>query len=172
LNTGLHDKSPDATNPHRYTSYSLIILLQTTLVRFLAVGGLEPDIVLVWIVFYALRRGQISGTIAGFASGLLLDLLSVQTACSGSPPVKDRCGFLTGYYFNENKTLQTLGSYRSVLILAGMAFVHNLIYFTIFLQGTDVGVWGTLALYGIPSAAYTAAIGLLPMFAYARRLLS
>jgi rod shape-determining protein MreD len=151
----------------------LIILLQTTLVRFLAVGGLEPDIVLVWIVFYALRRGQISGTIAGFASGLLLDLLSGADGMLGLAALsKTVVGFLTGYYFNENKTLQTLGSYRSVLILAGMAFVHNLIYFTIFLQGTDVGVWGTLALYGIPSAAYTAAIGLLPMFAYARRLLS
>lgn len=151
----------------------LIILLQTTLVRFLAVGGLEPDIVLVWIVFYALRRGQISGTIAGFASGLLLDLLSGADGMLGLAALsKTVAGFLTGYYFNENKTLQTLGSYRSVLILAGMAFVHNLIYFTIFLQGTDVGVWGTLALYGIPSAAYTAAIGLLPMFAYARRLLS
>jgi len=151
----------------------LILLLQTTLVRFLAVGGLEPDIVLVWIVFYALRRGQIPGTIAGFASGLLLDLLSGADGMLGLAALsKTVAGFLTGYYFNENKTLQTLGSYRSVLILAGMAFVHNLIYFTIFLQGTDVGVWGTLALYGIPSAAYTAAIGLLPMFAYARRLLS
>jgi lipopolysaccharide export LptBFGC system permease protein LptF len=35
----------------------LFVLLQTTLTQYLAVGGLSPDIALIWIVYLALRRG-------------------------------------------------------------------------------------------------------------------
>jgi len=43
----------------------LFVLLQTTIAQYLAVAGLSPDIALIWIVYLALRRGQITGTIAG-----------------------------------------------------------------------------------------------------------
>ena len=78
---------------------------------------------------------------------------------------------MAGYFFSENKTLQTLGSYRFILIILSVAFVHNLIYFIIFLQGSGVHWWQAIILYGVPSALYTAGVGLLPMFIFARRSL-
>ena len=150
----------------------LVLLLQTTLGRYLAVAGLPPDIAMIWIVTLALRRGQLAATVAGFGTGLMLDLLSGADGMLGLSALAATCGgFMAGYFYNENKTLQTLGSYRYILIILSVALVHNLIYFIIFLQGSGVHWWQAIFLYGVPAAAYTAAVGLLPMFIYARRLL-
>jgi rod shape-determining protein MreD len=150
----------------------LFILLQTTLARYLAIAGLSPDIALIWIVYLALRRGQIAGTVAGFCTGLVLDLLSGSDGMLGLAALaKTAAGFTAGYFFNENKTMQTLGSYRFILIILSVSLVHNLIYFIIFLQGSGVHWWQAIVLYGVPSAIYTAALGLIPTFVFARRTL-
>jgi rod shape-determining protein MreD len=150
----------------------LFVLLQTTIAQYLAVAGLSPDIALIWIVYLALRRGQITGTIAGFFTGLVLDLLSGNDGMLGLAALaKTAGGFMAGYFFSENKTLQTLGSYRFILIILAVSLVHNLIYFIIFLQGSGAHWWQAILLYGIPAALYTAAFGLIPTFVFARRAL-
>jgi rod shape-determining protein MreD len=150
----------------------LFVLLQTTLTQYLAVWGLSPDIALIWIVYLALRRGQITGTVAGFFTGLVLDLLSGNDGMLGLAALaKTAGGFTAGYFFSENKTLQTLGSYRFILIILAVSLVHNLIYFIIFLQGSGAHWWQAILLYGIPAALYTAAVGLIPTFVFARRAL-
>lgn len=151
----------------------VVILLQTTIARYLTIGGLPPDITILWIVYLSIRRGSITGTTAGFFAGLTIDMLSGADGMLGlSALSKTVAGFTAGYFHNENKTLQTLGSYRFILIVAFAAALHNLIYFIIFLQGSDVGWWGAVMSYGLPAAAYTAAAGLIPMFAFARRYLA
>ncbi len=150
----------------------LFILLQTTVARYLAVAGLTPDLALIWIVYLSLRRGQITGTIAGFLTGLALDLLSGNDGMLGLAALsKTAGGFTAGYFFNANKTLQTLGSYRFILIILSVSLVHNLIYFVIFLQGSGAHWWEAILLYGVPAALYTAAVGLIPTFVFARRAL-
>ncbi len=150
----------------------LFILLQTTLAQYLAVAGLSPDIALIWIVYLSLRRGQIAGTVAGFFTGLILDLLSGSDGMLGLAALsKTAGGFMAGYFFNENKTVQTLGSYRFILIILSSSLVHNLIYFIIFLQGSGAHWWQAILLYGVPAALYTAAVGLIPAFVFARRAL-
>jgi rod shape-determining protein MreD len=150
----------------------LFVVLQTTLAQELAVSGLAPDLAMIWIVSLALRRGQVAGTLAGFSTGLLLDLTSGADGMLGLAALATMAGgFTAGYFYNENKTLQTLGSYRFILILLFSSLVHNLIYFIIFLQGSGVHWWQAILLYGVPAALYTSAVGLLPMFVFARRLL-
>jgi rod shape-determining protein MreD len=151
----------------------LVLVVQTTLLRYMALGGLTPDLILIWVVVIAIRRGQIPATVAGFCAGLALDLLSGNDGMLGLAALtKTAAGFLAGYFYSENKVLQTLSSYRFILTLLLVATVHNLVYFIIFLQGSEVSWWGAVLFYGIPSAIYTAAVGLIPMFAFARKALS
>lgn len=151
----------------------LLLLLSTTLVKFLAISEIVPDILLVWIVYVAIREGQIAGMTAGFLLGLVVDLLSGPDGMTGvSALAKTVAGFLAGYFYNENKTLQTLGGYQFIVAIGVVSLVHNVIYFLIFLQGTDMSWWRMILVYGVPTTLYTAAIGLLPMFAIARKYLS
>jgi rod shape-determining protein MreD len=156
-----------------YTLVSLLLLLlSTTLVRFFAISEIVPDILLVWIVYIAIREGQVAGMTAGFLLGLLVDLLSGPDGMMGlSALSKTIAGFLGGYFYNENKTLQTLGGYQFIVAIGVVSLVHNVIYFLIFLQGTDMGWWKMILSYGVPTTLYTAAVGLLPMFAIARKYL-
>jgi rod shape-determining protein MreD len=150
-----------------------VIILQTTVGQFLAIGGVQPDIALVWVVLISLRYGQVAGTAAGFLTGVLIDILGGTDSMVGlSALAKTMAGFLAGYFSNENKTVQTLGSYRFLLILALSSTVHQILYFTIFLQGSGIGVWHAIFFYGLPAACYAVAAGVVPMFIASRRISS
>lgn len=157
-----------------YLTFSIVfIILHTTLIKFFSIRDIVPDILIVCIGYVAIREGQVAGTISGFLIGLALDLLSGQDGMLGlSALSKTVAGFTAGYFYNENKVMQTLGSYVFIIVIGVSAFVHNILYFTIFLQGTTLGVWEMMLRYGIPATLYTAAVSLLPMFAFARKYLS
>ena len=161
----------------RVASYTLgsllLVLLSTTLLQFLTIRDLAPDILLVWIVYIAIREGQIAGTSAGFLIGLAVDLLSGDDSMVGlSALSKTVGGFLAGYFYNENKTMQTLGGYQFLIAVGVVSLVHNVIYFLIFLQGTESRPWQIILSYGVLGALYNVATGLLPMFVVARKNLT
>jgi len=147
-----------------------VVVAYTLLADLVAIAGLTPDLPLVAVVFVALRYGQIPGTLAGFGTGLALDLLSAGDGVMGlSALAKTVAGFLAGYFYNETKTQQLLGGYEFIVLVGAVALVHNVLYFVVLLQGTDIG-WGLAILrYGIPSALYTAAASLIPMFIVSRK---
>jgi len=146
-----------------------LLFLQTTFIPLLSLGGIVPDLLLVWVVFTALRRGQVETTVAGFLVGLLQDLVSTQLFGLAALS-KTVAGFLAGYFYNENKTDQTLGTYRFLLIVGLCSLVHNGIYFLIFLQGTDSSLILSTVQFSLATTAYTMAVSALPMFAFSRRL--
>ncbi len=146
----------------------LFLVIHATLVNFLTIGDAIPDILIIWVVYIALTKGQMSGLLAGFAIGLFVDLIS-GGVLGLSALTKALAGFSAGYFFNENKTEQTLSTWKFVIAVGISALLHNVIYFVIFLQGTDVGWWLALVLHGIPSTFYTTALATVPMFVFRRK---
>ena len=151
----------------------LLFLIHSFLVSYLTIIHVVPDILLIWIVYLAIRRGQLAGTVAGFAIGLLLDLSSGEASMLGLAALtKSIGGFVAGYFFNENRMFQILGSYKFVVAVGVIALVHNTLYFLIFLQGTSIVMWDILLQYALPASLYTALLALLPMFIFARKHIS
>jgi len=145
-----------------------LLLLQTTFVPFLSIGGFLPDPLLLWVVYVAIRRGQMEATITGFLVGLLQDAVSMQFF-GLSALTKTIAGFVAGYFFNDNSTEQTLGSYRFLTILFLSSFVHNIVYYGIFLQGIQDSVFLTMIEFGIATSIYTVVVGVFPMFTFVRK---
>lgn len=52
-------------------------VLQSTLLHWVALRGVKPDLALIILVFAAVRRGSMSGQVTGFVSGLVEDLVSL-----------------------------------------------------------------------------------------------
>jgi rod shape-determining protein MreD len=147
-----------------------LFVIQTTLVPQIAIGTIVPDLILIWIVYLGITRGHAPATIAGFFLGFLLDILSGPQRMLGlSSLAKSIAGFAAGYTFNENKTEQTLSGLISILILFGISLVHNLLYFLIFLQGVDFSWNSVMLFHALPTTIYTTAVGLIPMFVFARK---
>lgn len=147
----------------------VFLLVQTTIVPHLAILSIVPDLVLIWIVYVAIAYGQVQAMTAGFLLGLLLDVLSSGESMLGlSALTKTLAGFLAGYTYNENKIAQYLSGPQFPLLLIAVSLVHNLLYFLIFLQGSDLRWDETILQFGIPATVYTAAVAVIPMFVFAR----
>jgi rod shape-determining protein MreD len=145
-----------------------LLLLQTTFIPYLSIGGFLPDVFLIWVVYVAIRRGQLEATITGFVVGLLQDAISMQFF-GLSALAKTIAGFAAGYFFNENSTEQTLGSYRFLTILLLSSFVHNIIYYGVFLQGIQDSVFTTMIEFSVFTGLYTVVLGVFPMFTFVRK---
>jgi rod shape-determining protein MreD len=144
-----------------------LFIFQSTFVRFIAIENITPDVLVVWIVYLALRYGQIHATAAGFFLGLTMDIIS-GNFLGLSALSKTVCGFVSGYFYDETKTAQILATYRFAAMVFFASLIHNLIYFTIFVQGSELPFWRTLALFGLTTSLYTSAASLLPIFGYSR----
>ncbi len=145
-----------------------LLILQTTFIPFLSVGGFLPDLFVIWVVYVALRRGQMEATIAGFAVGLLQDAVSIQFFGLAALS-KTVCGFTAGFFYNENNTEHTLGSYRFILIVLLCSLIHNFIYYGIFFQGVRDSVFASMLEFSLATSLYTGIVSVLPMFTFVRK---
>ncbi len=54
----------------------LIFTIQTTVLRYISIAGVTPDIILIFTVYAGLRQGKEKGITTGFILGLIQDSLS------------------------------------------------------------------------------------------------
>ena len=154
----------------RYGAVTIVLLIfQTTVIRFTSIANIIPDILIIWVVYVAVKLGQIPATITGFAIGLGMDLISGQLI-GLSALSKTIAGFFAGYFYNENKIDYTIGSHQFLIIVGLASLFHNIIYFVIFVQGSEIGFWSAILRFGLFSTVYTIAIAVLPVFAFSRKL--
>ncbi|MFA6467787.1 MAG: rod shape-determining protein MreD [Bacteroidota bacterium] len=146
----------------------VLVTFQTTIVSFTSIANIIPDVMLIWIVYLAITQGQIPATVYGFAIGLLLDLVSGQFL-GLSALSKTVAGFLAGYFFHENKIDINLANYQFLIFVGTASFAHNLIYFIIFTQGSDVDLLTAVFRFGLFSTIYTTFVSSIPMFIHARK---
>jgi rod shape-determining protein MreD len=146
----------------------LLIMIQTKIMNIVSLEGITPDLLLIWLVYVAITRGQLTSTMWGFITGIMFDL-ATGNFIGLSALSKTIAGFTAGYFYGENKATMTLGSYRYVIIVLLTSIVHNSIYFAIFTRGSEIGIWRAIFQYGLASTFYTAAVTLLPMFIFARK---
>lgn len=147
----------------------ILIILQKTLVGLIDVTSFQitPDLVILGVVFIGIKKGKITGTAAGFLAGLILDLFSFSfiglMALS-----KCTAGFFAGYFYDENKIEHYLNSYIYVIVVTIASLINNVIYFTIYFQGTNLNFTDVLLRYAVPTAVYTAIFSVFPII-FARR---
>jgi len=149
----------------------VLVVLQKTLIWLIAVTSYEitPDLVLIGIVYIAMNRGKITGTVSGFAAGIVIDMVSFSflglMALS-----KTVAGFLGGFFNNTNKLDRYLSSYVFVLVVFFCSLLNNLIYFMIYFQGTVLTPADIMLRYVVPTAIYTSFVSILPVVVNKRRL--
>lgn len=72
-------------------------LLQAVIVSSVVVGGGSADLLLLVVISFGLLRGSVPGAVAGFAGGLVVDLLTLETLGLTSL-VLTLAGFWAGRY--------------------------------------------------------------------------
>ncbi len=147
-----------------------LILLQKTFISIIALSKLNitPDIVLIAIIYIGIKEGKIEGSVYGFFSGLLLDILSgsfvglLALAYSVS-------GFSAGFFNTEGGRF--LNKYNFLLVTFIGSLVSCFLYYGLYFQGTSTGYADIILLYVFTSATYTTLISMIILIIPKRKVL-
>jgi rod shape-determining protein MreD len=96
-------------------------LFQAVIFSSISIGGGTPDVLLVAVVSLGLLRGSVAGAVLGFAGGLVLDLLTLETLGLSSL-VLTLAGFWAGRYAEttaRGRRLPLLLAVGVMTVLAG-----------------------------------------------------
>lgn len=133
-------------------------LLQAGLVPWLSVGGAVPNLLLVVVVAFSLVEGSQRGSAAGFAAGLLFDLL-------GTGPIGPMALVMTlvGYTAGAlHEHMFAEGWLQPFIVLAIAAFATELLYGAALRTiGVTESFWTAFTAVLLPSALYNVVVGLL-----------
>lgn len=104
-----------------------LLILQLTVVPLISYQNIGPDLVLLPVIYFAIKEGQLFGAVLGFIVGLLFDFFS-GGIIGVSMFSKTIAGFIAGYFYNENKIDLTLGSAFFMVIVFLCSSLDSLIF--------------------------------------------
>ena len=107
---------------------ALAVAVQTTLARFVVPGLAAVDLVLVVVVYVALRSGPVSGLLAGTLGGLVQDVLSSGIVGIGGL-AKTVVGFVTGVIAAQFIVAHV---FSRILMFVGATLLHATVFFGLY----------------------------------------
>jgi rod shape-determining protein MreD len=127
-------------------------------IPLISVENIAPNLILILVVYFTLKEGQIFGTLLGFGLGFLSDLISggLLGAYMFSFTIG---GFITGYFYNENKLDINLNSYFFLFILFVISLISLFISSAIAGSTSNSDILFLLFAGGLLPAVYTTFFG-------------
>ena len=132
----------------------VVVLLQWLVFGRLPLWGVVPDIVLLFVALTAIRYGRLSGAIAGFSAGLLMDILVNPHLLGLNAVLKTLLGFTIGFFRSDQGDTLRLVPFQAFFGALVVAVVHNglMVIMLALDQSTRtlflvVGLWLGAALY-------------------------
>ena len=139
--------------------FSILVVLQLTLVPFVSVSGIIPDLILIYIVIFSLRFGQIKGTFFGFAAGFFFDLFSGGLLGSAMFAYT-LAGFIAGYFYKDEFDEVFSNSFLFSSILFVAALINSFFYAVLGSVDVKLNLLSLIFTNAIFPAVYTSLIGL------------
>jgi len=126
---------------------------QTTLFPHIAILGVTPDTMLVFIICYGILRGDIEGAVFGFFAGLAHDVLGGLVI-----GVYALLGFLSGYVSGKPfKDFFKHNYFLPFLIVVFISFIYQFVlYFTTIMVAGQLEFWHYAGTIILPKTIYTA----------------
>ena len=139
------------------------LLIQQTLIRWVSLGPVRPDLTLIALMLLALRRGPVAGLYAGVLLGLVQDVYAFETLGAS---VLSNClvGYALGFF--EEKVIKSLPATR-ILLLGGAVLLHDVVFYLASGFRGEI-FWNALLRLTLPSGIYTLFIGGLIFYTFLR----
>lgn len=134
-----------------------VLLVQTTIIALISIKGVEPDLLLILLVFISLRETRTRAITIGFIIGILHDLLA--TSLFGlSALTKSWIGFIT-VTFAKRRAVDDYQPISVVFIVTSL--VQGVLFSVVAAVGADVELFQDFFRYQLPRVLYTTIIGLI-----------
>ncbi|GAB6281529.1 MAG: hypothetical protein STSR0008_02690 [Ignavibacterium sp.] len=148
--------------------FFVVLIIQIIIVPLIAIQDVVPDLILILLVFYTLKNGQLYGTILGFIFGLLFDLITGGMIGSAMFS-KTLSGFIAGYFYNENRIHQYYKSLTFPLIIILCSLIDSVTLTFISNFDLNVNLFRLIVNKALFPAIFTAVISLLVIIFYPKR---
>ena len=136
-----------------------VVLLQWLVFNHLRLWGAFADVVLLYVTFVAVRYGRVAGTVAGFSSGLLMDIVTPGTPLGLFMMLKTLLGFVIGFFQTEQGENIRLTPGQSFFGALLVAIVHNGLMVIILALDNQTRTLFLITGLWFGSALYTAIVG-------------
>lgn len=136
-----------------------VAVIQMTIVPFLTFDFIAPDLVMILIIYYTLKSGQMFGMLIGFFMGFLFDLFS--GSLLGSHMFSYTIiGFIAGYFYSENKISLNINSFFFLFIVFICASIGSIANSFFSSPETNISIIYVLFDQGLLPGIYTSVIAL------------
>lgn len=135
----------------------VVLSLQATLLYRIEIGGIRPDLLVAFVVYFGWMRGPIPGTLGGFGVGLLQDL-DASGPLGMNAFAKSVVGFLVaraGFRVHRSNVGVRFAFFFAALL------VHDVLYYAVATGGDGGEFVKQMFVKALPTALYTAAATLL-----------
>ncbi len=134
-----------------------VAALQLMIVPFISIDYIAPDLILILIVIFTLRNGQLYGTVLGFILGLTFDFISGGLIGSYAF-AKTAAGFTAGYFYEESEIENEINPFKFISIVFLCDLVNS--FFFGLLSSIEIRFSLTFLLFEISllPAIYTAVV--------------
>ena len=135
----------------------VLLTLQFTFVPFISINGIIPDIVLIYVVIFTLKFGQLKGTVFGFIVGFFFDVFSGGLIGSAMFS-KTLAAFIAGYFYKEEheEVCSNVRIFVSIIFLC--ALINSIFYAVLGSVEIELNILSLLFNNGIFPALYTSII--------------
>lgn len=138
----------------------ILILLQVLTVPFISIENIVPFLPILPLVYFTLLNGQIFGTVSGAIIGLLFDIVS-GGLLGGGVLALSTAGFITGYFYGENKFDINTRLFWFIVYLFTATFIFSFLYASLSPNNPNLTFLSLIIFEGLLPAVYTSIIGTL-----------
>jgi rod shape-determining protein MreD len=137
-----------------------VVLIQLTVIPFVSIQDVVPDLLLITVVYFSILNGQIFGTITGASYGLIYDLIS-GNLIGGNMLSKTVAAFIAGYFSGETKRDKYLYTYSFTIVVFISALIDSVIFSFFSVIDFNTNFLLTLLNHALMPSIYTSLVSIL-----------
>ncbi|MEP7235426.1 MAG: rod shape-determining protein MreD [Ignavibacteriota bacterium] len=146
----------------------LLVIVDVLASKYITFLGGMPDLVVIFLAYIIITRGQFVSQFAGFGLGLAIDILSSGTLGAHALAFTI-AGFLLGYFFDDDQVKQRLRNWPFLLFVFAASVIINLIYYFFFTAGSGLSFFAYATERGGLGTLFTVLVAVIPMFYWSRK---
>lgn len=141
----------------------LLGLTQISIINFLEIGNVSPNLMIILIVWITIREGQFIALYSAFLIGIFYDIIKMDVIGTNALSLLITA-FVSGFFYKEGKSELIIRSFKFLIIVLIGAIFHNIIYYLLYLKISSISFWNFFLKYGIASSFYTTVFSFFPIF--------
>ena len=146
----------------------LLVIVDVLASRYISIAGAMPDLVLIFLAYIVISRGQLVAELTGFVLGLAIDIISSGTLGAHALSLT-LAGFLLGYFYNDELAKQRLRNWPFLLFVFAASVIANLVYYFFFTAGSGLSFYAYATERGGLGTLFTVIVAIAPMYYWSRR---